>query len=79
MLVPGGTYRHYKGKLYRVHEVVLHSETREELVLYETLYDNSLSRLWVRPLTMFLEDVEVDGKRQPRFAYVGNEKGKTRV
>lgn len=66
-----GTYRHYKGKEYRVIGVAKHSETLEELVVYETLYDNEVSRLWVRPLEMFLENVEVDGKTVPRFEYVG--------
>ncbi len=78
-LVEGGVYRHYKGMLYRVHHVVRHSETLEELAYYETLYDNPAGRFWVRPLAMFLETVTVDGSRVPRFAYVGNEKGNTRV
>ncbi len=69
-LKKGGLYEHYKGKRYRVHDVVRHSETLEELVLYETLYENDLGRMWVRPKTMFLETVEVDGKLRPRFQQI---------
>jgi|GEM_PF-1302863 len=61
----GGFYRHYKNKPYKVHGVVRHSETLEEMVLYEALYPNELGRMWVRPLEMFLGDIE-PGK--PRFA-----------
>lgn len=70
-LVIDGLYEHYKGQPYRVHGVVRHSETLEELVLYETLYDSPGGKLWVRPKKMFLETVEIDGKRVPRFCYVG--------
>lgn len=69
-IVRGGTYRHYKGKLYRVFEVVRHSETLEEMVYYETLYENELGRLWVRPLKMFLETVTINGETLPRFSLV---------
>lgn len=66
-----GKYRHYKGKEYRVIGIAKHSETLEDLVVYETLYENDLSKLWVRPLEMFTGDVEVDGKQIPRFMYIG--------
>jgi hypothetical protein len=66
-----GTYRHSKsGKLYRVLGVAKHSETHEELVVYECLYDNPQSTLWVRPLKMFLEEVAIHGRRVPRFVSV---------
>ena len=71
-LVKGGYYRHYKNKDYRVIDIVRHSESLEELVLYEALYQNDLGKLWVRPLKMFIEDVIVDGKTIPRFAFVKN-------
>lgn len=67
-----GIYRHYKNKEYRVLGVAKHSETLEELVVYEALYDNQESKLWVRPKAMFLESVEVDGKVIPRFEYLGD-------
>lgn len=62
-----GLYEHYKGGRYRVIDTVRHSESLEELVLYETLYENPLGRLWVRPIAMFLEEVDVDGRKVPRF------------
>ena len=61
-----GRYRHYKGNLYEVIDVARHSETEEELVVYRCLSDDS--SLWVRPLRMFLETVEVAGQEVPRFA-----------
>ena len=64
-----GIYRHYKGNKYRVIGVAKHSETLEELVVYEALYDNPEGKLWVRPLEMFLEEVEVNGKKIKRFEY----------
>lgn len=64
-----GKYRHYKGKEYRVIGIAKHSETLEDLVVYETLYENELSRLWVRPLQMFTETIEVNGERVQRFQY----------
>ncbi|MEQ1879005.1 MAG: GNAT family N-acetyltransferase [Bdellovibrionia bacterium] len=60
-------YRHYKNKPYRYRGIVKHSETLEDLVLYETLYENELGKLWVRPKAMFHEDVTIDGKKRPRF------------
>ena len=63
-----GRYRHFKGGEYRVIGVARHSETDEPLVVYTPLYDSS--GLWVRPLSMFLETVERDGKRIARFSLV---------
>jgi hypothetical protein len=60
-----GLYRHYKGKPYRVVGLARHSETLEPLVVYEALYGER--GLWVRPATMFVELVEVNGQRVPRF------------
>jgi len=67
-----GIYQHFKGMKYKVLGLVKHSETLEEMVLYEALYDNKLSKLWVRPKDMFFEEVVVQGKKVPRFTYVGN-------
>lgn len=62
-------YRHYKNLPYRFLNIVKHSETQEELVLYETLYDNQGGRFWVRPKEMFFEDVTVaGGEKRARFA-----------
>lgn len=61
-----GKYRHYKGKEYEVIGIAKHSETLEEVVVYRALYGEG--QIWVRPLHMFLEKVEVDGKKVLRFS-----------
>lgn len=66
-----GKYRHYKGGLYEVTGIAQHSETLEKLVVYKALYQPEGENLWVRPLAMFSEDVEADGKKMPRFLYLG--------
>lgn len=63
-----GLYEHYKGNKYQVIEVGIHSETKEELVVYKALYGEGL--IWVRSLKMFLESVRIDGKSKPRFRYI---------
>jgi hypothetical protein len=76
MQVKKGIYLHFKGKKYRVLGVGKHSETLEDLVVYQGLYDSDefgKNPIWVRPLKMFVEEVEVDGKKQPRFKYLGKE------
>lgn len=65
-----GLYRHYKGNDYRVISLARHSETREALVVYQALYGER--GIWVRPAAMFVETVELGGKRVPRFARVGD-------
>lgn len=64
-----GRYRHFKGKEYEVLGVARHSETEEELVVYRALYGNF--GLWVRPVRMWNETVERDGKTFRRFTYIG--------
>ena len=68
MKVEPGLYQHYKGPKYRVFNVARHSETEEEVVFYQALYGDY--GFWVRPLSMFVETVEVDGEQVPRFALV---------
>lgn len=63
-----GIYQHYKGNLYQVFHVATHSETREKLVVYQCLYGDY--SMWVRPLDMFKEDIEIDGKKVPRFKFI---------
>lgn len=48
-----GIYEHYKGKRYKVIGVAKHSETLEDLGVYEPLYESSLAKMWVRPISMF--------------------------
>ncbi len=67
-IVVGGVYTHYKGKKYRVLGTCKHSETMEDLVYYECLYENELSQFWVRPVAMFSGPVVIDGSERPRFA-----------
>lgn len=66
--VKTGRYRHYKGKEYTVIGVARHSETEDELVVYRKEYDDH--GLWVRPLAMFIETVDVGGQIVPRFQYL---------
>lgn len=69
-----GIYQHYKGNQYEVLGVATHSEDESRLVVYRPLYGDAASEqnnLWVRPYTMFCEDVIVAGKNVPRFAYIG--------
>jgi len=70
VLIIGGLYEHYKGQRYKVHGTVRHSETLEELVLYEALYENKLGAMWVRPRKMFMETIELNGQMTPRFRYI---------
>jgi cyclomaltodextrinase len=64
-----GKYKHYKGNEYEVLGAAKHSETLEELIVYRALYGEG--NLWVRPLKMFTEKVEIRGKKVPRFKYIG--------
>lgn len=68
-----GTYRHYKGKLYEVLGVVRHSETLAPLVLYRPMQGDGT--IWVRPFEMFVESIEIQGVRQPRFAHIDTSTG----
>ncbi|MFH6567000.1 MULTISPECIES: DUF1653 domain-containing protein [Pseudomonas] len=63
-----GLYQHYKGPQYRVFSVARHSETEEDVVFYQALYGDY--GFWVRPLSMFLESVIVEGEQVPRFALI---------
>lgn len=74
--VTKGVYAHYKGKKYRVLGVGRHSETLEEVVVYQALYDSKefgMNAIWVRPKQMFLESVKIDDKEVPRFQLVKEE------
>jgi hypothetical protein len=75
MSVVKGRYRHYKGKLYEVIDIAIHSETLEEMVVYRTLYTNDAGEFttWVRPLSMFVETVNVSGQSIPRFKHIQEE------
>jgi cyclomaltodextrinase len=72
-LIPLGLYRHYKGKDYSVLGFAKDSETGQLMVLYVPLYGEG--GYWVRPLSMFTEEVENEGKFIPRFTFIGNSEG----
>jgi len=72
-----GKYQHYKGKYYQVLGLALDTETRKKMVLYKCLYPvNNLPEeygqepLFVRPYDNFTEEIEIDGKKVPRFKFV---------
>jgi len=67
-IVVGSIYEHYKGMRYKILGVARHSETLEELVVYQALYGEG--GVWVRPLGMFLENTTINGLTQPRFKCV---------
>lgn len=70
-----GKYQHFKGQFYKVIGIAKHSETNEEFVVYQALYDSEEfgnNALWIRPKTMFLENVIHEGKEVPRFNFVGD-------
>ncbi len=70
-MIKPGIYRHYKGKQYEVINSAFHSETLEEMVVYKALYTSEFGEncFWVRPLSMFMEKVDLEGKLVDRFRY----------
>ena len=62
-----GLYKHYKGNIYEVVGIARHSESLEELIVYKATYQKEGENLWVRPLTMFMETVMIDGVEKKRF------------
>ena len=72
-----GWYKHFKGGVYEVLGVALHTETLEKLVLYVHKTDENTDGFWVRPINMFLDEkVFEDGSKVKRFEYVGKGKPK---
>jgi molecular chaperone GrpE len=71
--VKPGIYKHYKGKNYKVYFTATNSETREEEVVYQTMYGDQ--GMFARPKKMFLENVEVDGETKPRFEFISEAEG----
>lgn len=66
-----GIYKHSKtGNEYKVHFIAKHSETLEDMVVYEALYNNEKSKYWIRPVNMFNEQVEINGQKVPRFVFI---------
>ena len=69
--IPFGIYRHYKGNQYEVIGFAKHSETLEDMVIYKALYGEC--GVWVRPLSMWDNSIEVDGKIVKRFEYINGD------
>jgi hypothetical protein len=72
-IVMSGKYKHYKGKEYVVKAIARDSDTLEDLVVYEGLYDSKEfgnHPVWVRPVSEFIEKVNVDGGVVPRFTFI---------
>lgn len=69
-IIIGKKYRHFKGNEYLVLHIAKHSETMEEMVVYQALYGER--GIWVRPLKMFLEEKLVDGQMVNRFEEITN-------
>lgn len=72
-----GIYKHFKGNLYEVIGTAHHTETLEEVVVYRALYDSAefgKNALWIRPVKMFLETVQKNGKTIPRFKFISETK-----
>ena len=66
-----GIYRHYKGNCYHVLYLAKHSETLEDIVVYQALYGER--GIWVRPVSMWNETVDYQGKQVKRFTYIETE------
>ena len=68
-----GKYQHYKNNLYEVIGLGVHTETQEEVVIYKSLYDTEKFKsgsLWVRPMSMFFENINYNGNIIPRFKFL---------
>ena len=64
-------YRHFKGNIYRVLHIAKHSETLEDIVVYQAMYGER--GIWARPKAMFEEVIERDGRTFRRFEAISDE------
>lgn len=73
--IPYGKYQNYKTeKLYEVIGIALHSDTREEMIIYKAMYQSDefpIHQVWVRSKAVFFEEVEHNGGSVPRFKWIG--------
>lgn len=67
-IVVGGLYKHYKGTQYKILGIGRHSESLEELVVYQAL--NGENEIWIRPIEMFIETLSINGQSLPRFQLI---------
>ena len=70
-------YRHFKGNIYRVLHIAKHSETLEDMVVYQAMYGER--GIWVRPLAMFKEEIERDEKTVRRFSPISSEEAEKEI
>jgi len=63
-----GIYKHYKGNLYRVISFATHTETLEDMVVYEAMYDDN--KIWCRHKTMWNDEIEINGQKIKRFELI---------
>lgn len=68
MEIKQGKYRHFKGNEYEVLYIAKNSETLEDMVVYRALY--GAGEVWVRPASMWNEEIVRDGKRVKRFTFI---------
>lgn len=72
MNIPLGVYEHYKGKRYRVIAIAKDEATLQDVVVYQALYDNPVSLYWIRPVSVFTEEVHVGEYSGPRFRLIAD-------
>ena len=77
MEMTGKYYRHFKGNVYRVLHIAKHSETLEEMVVYQAMYGER--GIWVRPKAMFEEEIERDDKTLKRFTPISTEEAEAEI
>ena len=63
----GKIYKHYKGNVYKIIAFAKHSETCEDMIVYQNVDKGDI---WTRPKSMWNEEVEVDGKKVLRFSLI---------
>lgn len=73
MMLEPGLYEHFKGGLYQLVSIARHSENEELMVVYRALYGDA--GFWVRPLSMFIEEIDCDGELRPRFKRLESQTG----
>ncbi len=71
--IKAGVYKHFKGDYYLILGLARHSETEEKFVVYVPLRPIKGARITIRPREMFFEIIERNGKKFPRFEYIGPE------
>ena len=73
----GRYYRHFKGNIYKVLHIAKHSETLEDIVVYQAMYGER--GIWVRPKSMFEEVIERDDKLIRRFAEITDDEAEAEI